>query len=306
VGQRISWRPSRRQAIWAIGIVVTLIVMFLITYAYEADLWDWLELLIVPAVLAAGGFWLNKAQRQRELDRQEAQRKNELDSQEAQRKRELEIEERRAQDAALQAYLDQMSTLLIDKELHGDPNRFGDKRVTARARTLTLLDQLDGNRKRTVLRFLHETQLINREKRFVDNGEISPRIVGLKDADLSNADLRGTTLVYAYLKGANLENADLRGADLRGADLREANLRGADLDGANLGRFEPGDAPWRTAYLTGTDLRGAKGLKPEQVEQAIGDKTTKRPDYLEFPEAWGKPIEEQMKEKDRAQRTPSP
>ena len=50
--------------------------------------WDYLELLIVPVALAIGGYWLNRAQREREL----------------------EVEKQRAQDATLQAYLDKMSS----------------------------------------------------------------------------------------------------------------------------------------------------------------------------------------------------
>ena len=64
----------------------------------------------------------------------------------------------------------------------------------------------------------------------------------LRDANLREADLRGSDL-----HGANLSGADLREADLHGANLHGANLRGSDLHGANL----------HGANLCVADLRGA-------------------------------------------------
>ena len=69
-------------------------------------LWDWMQLLVVPLALAAGAYWLNRVQSERERRAQEAQRE-----------RELRIEDNRSQDAALEAYLDRMDQLLLDKGL---------------------------------------------------------------------------------------------------------------------------------------------------------------------------------------------
>src|SRR3712207_8332246 len=60
------------------------------------SVWDWLELLIVPLVLAAAGLWFSMQQD----DRQRA------------------IEDQRTQDAALQSYIDQISELMIDHDLN--------------------------------------------------------------------------------------------------------------------------------------------------------------------------------------------
>ena len=54
---------------------------------------------------------------------------------------------------------------------------------------------------------------------------------GLTGADLRNADLSNTDLRETALTGS-----DLRGADLSGADLREAKLVGANLSTARLSR----------------------------------------------------------------------
>jgi hypothetical protein len=87
----------------------------------------------------------------------------------------------------LQAYLDQMSELLIDKKLHEETAPHSDKRVTARARTLIVLSQLNGVRPGRVLQFLYETRLISREER-LENRKIEPRLVGLSGADLRGAN----------------------------------------------------------------------------------------------------------------------
>jgi len=60
------------------------------------------------------------------------------------------------------------------------------------------------------------------------------RVVNLRGADLSGANMRGDDLRGANLSGADLSGANLSGADLSGADLRGANLSGADLSGADL------------------------------------------------------------------------
>jgi hypothetical protein len=70
--------------------------------------WDWLDILIVPAVVAVGIFLLDQRQKARERRMQIVQERHEQEMEERQRERELAVEEKRAQDTALQAYLDQM------------------------------------------------------------------------------------------------------------------------------------------------------------------------------------------------------
>jgi hypothetical protein len=113
-----------RFPIWAVAALVTVFVFALIITGYiqgrwawegsgfsGASLWDWLDLLIVPLILGVGGIWLQRAQRNRELESQESQRQRELVMEDRRREREQITEEKRAQDAALQAYLEQMGRL---------------------------------------------------------------------------------------------------------------------------------------------------------------------------------------------------
>src|SRR5215213_6130393 len=120
-----AWQPSRDQVLLATRIVLVLVVLLailtLIGLPFGITLWAWVKLLIVPAVLAIGGYLFNSAQSRATQA----------------------AAERHAQDEALQAYLDQMSQLLTDKELPLHSAQLGDSLSTvARARTLTVLLRL--------------------------------------------------------------------------------------------------------------------------------------------------------------------
>src|SRR5919112_1192871 len=100
--------------------------------------WDWLHLLsalAIPVVLAIGGFLFTAQQgtpQQRILDKL-AQQAQKIENQRAEAERELA--EQRAQDEALQAYFDQMSGLLLERDLR-ESEEDSEVRTLARARTL--------------------------------------------------------------------------------------------------------------------------------------------------------------------------
>jgi len=201
----------------------------LFDYYPSKTLWDWMQLLVVPVVLAGAALWFNAM----------AKRRDET------------IAEDRQQAAVLDAYLATMTTLLIDKGLKGSAMESA-PRAVARAQTLTVVERLNGQRKGSVVRFLYESHLIDKDE----------PIVALRGADLRGADLRRAMLMGATLRGADLRRAMLIGAVLKeaaldGATLAEATLNTADLTGADLiGANLPG-ADLTTATLDGADLTGA-------------------------------------------------
>jgi uncharacterized protein YjbI with pentapeptide repeats len=233
----------------------------------DKTFWDYLELLIVPAALAIGVYWLNRAQQERDREADQAQQQRERKADEDRRQRELEVGNQRAQDEALQAYLDHMSQLVADKERPLRRAQPGDSlSVLARARTLTVLPRLDGERKGSVLQFLYEAGLIDKTRVVVDLMEADLREANLTFANLMSAYLRRTDLIEAilfraFLMGAGLERTDLSRANLSGAllgaarmewaDLRQANLSGADLRMAQLYY-----ANLQEANMSGANLRG--------------------------------------------------
>jgi uncharacterized protein YjbI with pentapeptide repeats len=185
---------------------------------------------VVAAITAGVGFanlWLSRRnlEQQRELEDQRAQHQQELEDQRAQQQREL------AQGTALQAYYEQIGNLITEYDLRNTQRE--EIRELARGQTLTVLREVDGKGKGSLLTFLYGAGLI---------GTQDPAVV-LTGADLREAALQGCTLSRVDLRNANLWKANLQGAYLQRADLRDANLQGA-----LLGR----------AYLQGADLQGAK------------------------------------------------
>jgi len=285
-------------------------------------LWAWIKLLVVPAVIAGGGIWFNRQQRERELEIARQQRKQEID-----------IAERRTQDEALQAYLDQMSQLETDKDQLGD-----NLSAVARARTLSVLPRLgDGRRKGTVVLFLYESRLITTREgpiidlRGADLTNLNLYLVGetgfdvnrgvtmaaLREIDLSRTRLAGARLWNVDLNGANLRgallweadltlctliganlceaslrsskllSAKLSGADLSEAELNEAELSGANLSGANLSEADLSGANLSETDLSGANLSNAYGWTKDQLRAARSCEGATMPDGQKY-EDWRK------------------
>jgi uncharacterized protein YjbI with pentapeptide repeats len=195
-------------------------------------LWDWLQLLIVPAILVAITLAWSRQQTAADNKREDARIK--ADRVTAEQARE---------DATLQSYLDRMGDLMLKNGLlTSKPG--SSVRAVASAETLTALRRLNGERKAEVVRFLHDSKLINAATD--ENPKATARV------SLHDADLRGARFRYTNLFGANLASTDLHGADLRHADLIGANLQSADLRGAHLS-----DADLESAWLAYADLQGA-------------------------------------------------
>ena len=188
------------------------------------------SVVIAVAVLKPSYTWINKGVSKLLGNRRVGdQRQQQIENQRAEAERELAV-----QDEALQAYLDQMSTLMLEKDLRNSEED-SEVRTLARARTLTVIRRVDTSRKDEIMQFLLEADLVHRV------GGSAPVI------ELGGADLGDTNLREADLSGANLSRANLSEANLSLANLRGANLSGADLSRA--------------------DLNNAQGITNEELEQ---------------------------------------
>jgi uncharacterized protein YjbI with pentapeptide repeats len=205
-------------------------------YQPGRTLWDWLQLLIIPVVLAVGGYVINLtiSRSEQEATKQRA-------------KTERETTEDNQREAALQAYIDKMSELLLERQLR-ESKPEDEVRTIGRVQTLTVLRRLDAERKGNVLKFLKESSLIDCNKCIVDL-----RYAVLSGANLSGADLRETNLSEADLDEANLSEAYLTGSDLSRAYLIGANLTGVDLSCAKLTDANITQEQWEKAK----SLKGA-------------------------------------------------
>jgi Pentapeptide repeats (8 copies) len=153
----------------------------------------------------------------------------------------------------MQAYFDQMSSLLFEKDLRASEED-SEVRTLARARTLTMISRLDPSHKVDVMRFLEEASLIQ-------GVEGRGPIIRLTGADLSDADLSGADLNGAYLSNADLSRANVDDANLRWATLSNANLSNATLHDADLYFADLSDTTLSNAYLTDAQITVAGALE---------------------------------------------
>jgi uncharacterized protein YjbI with pentapeptide repeats len=228
------------------------------------NLWDWLQLLIIPLVLAFGALGINQVNMRTE--REIAQRRYDQDQQ-------IALDKQR--EDLLQSYLDRMSELLLDKKLRiSQPDE--EVRNIARVRTISTLIQLDAKRVGYVFAFLREAGLMNRSNLILslDNANLANvkwDHSNLRKADLSGADLSGADLSGAKLNGAKLNGAKLNGANFLLANLSGADLRDADLSQANFRYADLSRTDLRYADLSRTDLRYAD-LRGARLKDAIIEK----------------------------------
>ena len=115
--ERIKRSPGATAAVLALILLLALIDVghdAAWTGFGDKTLWDWLQLLIVPTVLAVGGFLFNRSERRNDQ----------------------EIASQNTQDAALQAYIDHMTLLLIEHGLHSSAlgTMYGQQRGHGRSR----------------------------------------------------------------------------------------------------------------------------------------------------------------------------
>ncbi len=220
-------------------------------------LWDWLQLLIIPIVLAIGGYLFNHSTS----------------------KSEQAVALANQHEVALQTYIDKMSELLLENKLR-DSKPEDEVRKIARSRTLTVLHSLDQIRKRSVLQFLYESDLINKDMGgcIVSLDGANLKGINLSSITLCGADLSGANLdgIYSYggdfgkaglirasLWKATLKGSNLNRADLHGATLYEVNLSNSDLSGADLSEAKLINVNLRESDLSGADLHGATLYEPK-------------------------------------------
>ena len=251
----------RRLVSWLLfgATIFVCIQLIIVTYIFnglglrEVTIWEWFGVLIIPLALLAIGVWITNTQ---------ARRAETAATQ-------------RAQDEALQAYLSEMSNLVIQHKLRDEPED-SDIRKIAQARTIAVLLELDADRKRRSLKLVYELGLIN--KNALQNP--APVVSGEREADGTRQWLLsfGVTLVRPKrpsrrfeirskdeglikkdqpiidLTNASLDKADFRELALPNSCLSHVDLRHTDLSGSNLSGSELSEADLRGANLTNADL----------------------------------------------------
>ena len=271
--KRSGWQKVSKP-LGVFGIIVVCILIFalltviVMVYVFNVNvpglrgktLWDWLQLLIIPAVLAVAGYVINltisRSEREAAEKRADTEYKIALDNQ---------------HEAVLQAYIDHMLEILPLYQINEE--KIGSLKKIGRIRALTVLQRLDGKRKGNVIQFLYESELIKeRVITYIDLSGLdltNANLIGtnLAGANFSKANLHGANLNKANLNSTNLNSADLSKADLSKADLSKANLHKADLTEANLLETDLSAAKLYGANLTGAKLKDVTGITVEELEK---------------------------------------
>jgi uncharacterized protein YjbI with pentapeptide repeats len=196
----------------------------------KKSFWDWLQLLIIPLMLALGAFYLNSAADFRDYQIAQEQKHQEI----------------------LTDYFSKMQDLIVEtkkskqtpgsKESNSEERLLTEFRPTAQALTLSVLEQLDGERKGKVIIYLAESQLIT-----VDNNKPYPQPeikldgTNLDDIKLGNNGQRNslnekemTIIDKIKIRNANMKRANLSGFQLLDSELNGSNLENATLENVNF------------------------------------------------------------------------
>jgi uncharacterized protein YjbI with pentapeptide repeats len=211
-------------------------------------LWDLLDLLIVPAILAGGAYWLDRSGKRREEY----------------------VQDQQTQETALQNYLEMMTKLLLEVD---KPANLGEPVI--RSRTLTTLRTLDGVRKTSIAQFLYESGLVNSDKSVINLHGANLNGIQLPKFDLQRVDFHGARIEQANLSESNLSHANLCDADLSKADLTGCTLHGAKLRDATLRHAKLSNAVFHTNPLTQEEMNQLPKLvqnlkKLELLHQIVG------------------------------------
>ncbi len=256
----IAWLKSIDNLVENISKILFFLLIFIISFLIwrvfviisnfkwsgfqKKSFWDWLQLLIVPLMLALGAFYLNSAADFR-------------DSQIAQERKQQEI---------LTDYFSKMQDLIVEtkkiKETSGyKESHPKDQEVmllpefssTAQALTLSVLEQLDGKRKGKVITYLAESQLITIT---VDNNKPSTQ----PEIKLDGANLAG--MVLNDVDQVETVNKKPLGVAINGADMTDSTIKNVRLFvGSQLGRANFSRANLTDVYFTDSNMSQTKFVK---------------------------------------------
>lgn len=275
----------------AIGATMAFIYKFEWSGFKDKNLWDWMQLLILPLLVAAGGLLLDRQIDQREEDRAKI----------------------RSDQETLKLYYDQMKTyterinpLLLRLSQIKDiekGKKFQDKELddieeslikvkpdleTIKSLTLTVLDELDSEHKSQIIRYLYNIGVIrleiprkitnsndkscSRTSRQGQDNYLYESAIQLDGVDLSGIDFINKKIKFVNFCGVSLKrakfiNSDLSYANINQADLSEANLDGAIFSGIEFDNVEKIDKKYRLAMTLKNNSRILQKLQEKDARQ---------------------------------------
>ncbi|NCQ98553.1 MAG: pentapeptide repeat-containing protein [Microcystis aeruginosa L211-101] len=256
----IAWLESIDNLVENISKILFFLLIFIISFLLwrvfviisnfkwsgfqKKSFWDWLQLLIIPLMLALGAFYLNSAADFRDYQIAQEQKHQEI----------------------LTDYFSKMQDLIVEtkkskqtpgsKESNSEERLLTEFRPTAQALTLSVLEQLDGERKGKVIIYLAESKLITANN---DNPSSLPEIklngANLKEIVLNNVDLYSIIDMKnkdQIINGIKINNANMERANLRKVNLFKSELNGSNLENATLENVNfPGSTMIGSRFING-------------------------------------------------------
>jgi hypothetical protein len=225
----------------------------------KKSFWDWLQLLIVPLMLAFGAFYLNYASETRDKQIAEEGKQQELLKDYFSKMQTLIVETKKSKDSQPKI-VETKKSVETTKSKDSQPNPDGAPLLPefipiAEALTFAVLDQLDGKRKGKVISYLADSKLITanikdqKSKPVIDLRKANLKEIVLEDvsldglsitgADMTEAKLTEVILTNSNLVSSKFINATLDTVDFSGSKLGNSNFYDADLK--NITRSEDSD-----------------------------------------------------------------
>ncbi|ABW32961.1 pentapeptide repeat-containing protein [Acaryochloris marina] len=231
---------------------------------YGQTTWEWLKLLIGPLIAITGGFILNGYFKNRDERRLDKAKETELDQ---------------LRHETLITYFNEISNLLLNKnwpKYGRNTNIEENPNLTivalAKARTSSVLNEINGKRKGSLLLFLLESKVWQIITDIDGNSSwANLSFCDLNKANLTRINLSGANLSEANLNLCNLSEAELSNTimintKLTSVDLKKSNLSGAKLIKANLRRANLSDAVLENANFKEAKLTGGILLSEGKVK----------------------------------------
>ncbi len=175
------------------------------------------------------------------------------------------IAQERKQQEILTDYFSKMQGLIVEtkkskqtpgsKESNSEERLLLEFRPTAKALTLSVLEQLDGKRKGKVITYLAESQLIT-----VDNNKLYPQ----PEINLYGANLAG--MVLNDVDQVETVNKRRLGVAITGADMTDSTIKNVRLFvGSQLRESKFIQANLTDVYFTNADMQGVQFIKSQMT-----------------------------------------
>jgi uncharacterized protein YjbI with pentapeptide repeats len=271
----IAWLESRDNLVENISKILFFLLIFIISFLLwrvfviisnfkwsgfqKKSFWDWLQLLIIPLMLALGAFYLNSAADFRDYQIAQEQKHQEI----------------------LTDYFSKMQDLIVEtkkskqtpgsKESNSEERLLLEFRPTAQALTLSVLEQLDGKRKGKVITYLAESQLITANN---DNQSSLPEVENDNPSSLPEIKLNGANLKEIVLKNVDLYSIiDMKNKDriINGIKINNANMERANLSKVNLFKSDLMGSNLENATLQNVNFAGSTMKSSRFINGQITD-----------------------------------